>query len=124
VSVPAFDWTEYLDLAAELARRRGDPAAERSAISRACYAAFHAASDHFVAAGERLTLLGEDHVIVWDWFLASADRRLRSIGANGKRLRRWRRVADYEPVYPGLSGDVPLAVALARRVVDDLNGIA
>jgi hypothetical protein len=123
VSVPAFDWSEYLDLAAEFARRRGDPAAERSAISRAYYAAFHLASARFVAAGERLTLLGDDHVLVWDWFLASSDRRMRAIGANGKRLRRWRRAADYESVYPGLSADVPIAVTLARRVADELDAI-
>lgn len=88
MSVPAFDWIEFLDLADDLARRRGDPAAERTAISRAYYAAFHLASDRFVTAGERLTLLGDDHALVWDWFVMSSDRRLRAIGANGKRLRR------------------------------------
>ena len=56
-----FDWTEFLDRADELGRRRGDPPAERTAISRAYYAAFHHACARFAAAGERLTLTGEDH---------------------------------------------------------------
>jgi hypothetical protein len=78
VSVPSFDWTEYLDLAADLVGRRGDPASERTAISRAYYAAFHLAAARFVAAGERLTLFGDDHVLVWDWFASAGDRRLRA----------------------------------------------
>jgi hypothetical protein len=65
-------------------------------------------------------LLGEDHVLVWDWFLAASERRLRSVGANGKRLRRWRRIADYEPTYPGLTADVPIALALAHQIAADL----
>ncbi len=39
-----FDWAEFLDLGEELVRRRGDAAAERTAISRSYYAAFHWAS--------------------------------------------------------------------------------
>ena len=34
-----FDWEEFLDLAGELVQRRGDISAERTAISRAYYAA-------------------------------------------------------------------------------------
>jgi hypothetical protein len=44
MSLTAFDWTEFLDLADDLAGRRGDPAAKRTAISRAYYASFHLAS--------------------------------------------------------------------------------
>jgi hypothetical protein len=40
----SFDWEEFLEFAAEQVRRRGNPAAERSAIGRAAYAVFHLAS--------------------------------------------------------------------------------
>jgi hypothetical protein len=46
-----FDWSRYLDLADELARRVSDEAAERSAISRAYYAAFGMSRRHLVQSG-------------------------------------------------------------------------
>ena len=113
---------EFLDLAAELVRRRGDPAAERTAISRAFYAAFHKACDYFSAQGERLTLTGEDHGRVWDWFVRRGDAPSRQVGSAGRRLRDERRRADYDPTgNPSLSSDAEYAVRLARRVLSDLR---
>jgi hypothetical protein len=87
--VDRFDWEEFLDLAEELVRRRGDPAAERTAISRAYHAAFHRAGEHVVRRGERLTLTGDDHVLIWEWFLRpGADHRaLAAASAPARRLR-------------------------------------
>ena len=120
-----FDWTEYLDLAEEFALRRGDPAAERGASSRAYYAVFHQASDVLLRHGERLPLTGDDHVLVGDWFLRlGADTRSQRIGATGQWLRRARRRADYEPSpLRHLSREAQTAVQLARRLLADLAAL-
>lgn len=67
--MPEFGWEGFLDLAEELSQRRGDAAAERTAISRAYYAAFHWANDDVSRRGANLTFTGRDHTLVWDWFL-------------------------------------------------------
>ncbi len=119
-----FDWEEFLDLAEELVRRHGDLGAERSAISRAYYAAFHAAGSIARRHGARLTLTGVDHTLVWDWFLQpEADRRSQWIGDTGHRLRRARRRADYDAApRSNLSLEARDAVRLARRIVTELSG--
>ena len=50
-----FDWTGFLTLAERLATDTGDEAAQRTAISRAYYAAYHAAAS-FVRAQGILTI--------------------------------------------------------------------
>ena len=109
--MPDFDWEEFLDLAEELVQRRGDPAAERTAISRAYYAVFHKASAYLIRQGERLTFTGEDHALVWRWFRMRGDRLSRAIGHNGRRLIDARRRADYDPAeYRSLSAEAATAV--------------
>ena len=119
-----FDWEEFLDLTEELARRRDDVAAEPSAISRAYCAAFHKASEYFSRQGERLSLTGDDHMIVWDWFLRpDADGLSHQIGSVGLRLRRVRRTADDDPSpIPNLSAEAQNLVRLARQLVSALRG--
>jgi uncharacterized protein (UPF0332 family) len=121
--VTPFDWAEYVELAERLVAWRGDPAAERSAISRAYYAAFHKAKEHFVLRGGKLTFQGEDHGAVADWFKDSIDRDLRKIGLDVERLRRMRRVADYDERIAHLSSEAQAAVALARRTLDAISGM-
>ena len=116
--MPDFDWDGFLDLADELVGRRGNAAAERTAISRAYYAAFHPARAHLVRQGERLTLTGADHGLVWRWFLARPDPLARAVGTNGRRLVDERRRADYDPIEDGsLSVRAAGAVRLARQVI-------
>ncbi len=118
-----FDWEQFIVLAEELVERRADVGAERTAISRAYYAAFHGASAYVCARGQRLTRTGVDHALVWDWFFgAGADRRLQWIGTQGIRLRRARRRADYEPApIPNCSIEAQNAVRLARRILRELS---
>jgi hypothetical protein len=120
-----FDWEEFLDLAEELVRRRGDVGAERTAVSRAYYAAFHRAGEHYARRGERLTLTGNDHALVWDWFVRpGADPRSLRIGNNGLWLRRARRRADYDPSsFPDLSRTAERAIALTRLLLVDLRAL-
>lgn len=118
-----FDWVEYLELAERLVAWRGNPAAERSAISRAYYAAFHQAKTYFLAYGGRLTFQGEDHGAVADWFKESGHRDLRRIGLDVARLRRLRRVADYDGRFAELSSEAQAAVTLAPRTVDAISAL-
>lgn len=119
-----FDWDAFLDLADELARRRGDAGAARSAVSRAYYAAFHEAAGYVARRGWRLTLTGDDHRLVWEWFSRpDVDQSVRWIGNAGRRLRQARRRADYDPrPIPGLSTDAERWAALARQLVSVLRG--
>jgi hypothetical protein len=118
-----FAWEEYLELAEELVTRRGDPAAERSAISRAYYACFHRAASYWRDRGERLSLTGDDHILVWDLFLRpGADRASRWIGDTGHRLRRARRRADYDAALVAtLSAEAQNWVRVARRLFSELS---
>lgn len=116
-----FDWVEYLELAERLVAWRGDPAAERSAISRAYYATFHTAKAYFLGKGGRLTFQGDDHGLVADWFKESGNHELRMIGTAIQRLRRLRRIADYDERFADLSSEAQAAVDLARRTVDAIS---
>ncbi|MGH2562851.1 MAG: hypothetical protein ACRDJH_27650 [Thermomicrobiales bacterium] len=114
-----FDWSSFLDVADELATRRGQEAWERTAISRAYYAAFHAARDYVrlrngASAGGKLT-----HDRVWSE-IASVSA---SISQDGRRLHGWRKNADYDQRYPGrdLSRATVAAIILARSVLDDIK---
>ena len=116
-----FDWVEYLELAERLVAWRGDPAAERSAISRAYYATFHTAKTYFLAHGGKLTFQGDDRGLVADWFKENESHVLRTIGTAIQRLRRLRRIADYEDRFADLSSEAQAAVDLARRTVDAIS---
>lgn len=125
MSTPAadFDWEAFLDVAVELVQRSGDAGAERSAISRAYYAAFHRASGYVHQRGVHLTFTGRDHALVWDWFFGpNADHALHWVGNAGSLLRRTRRHADYDPApLPNGSIAAQRSVLLARRIVLELS---
>ena len=53
-----FRWSDFLDVAAELAGRIGDEAAERTAIGRAYDAAFGAARDDLIRTGSPIPKMG------------------------------------------------------------------
>lgn len=100
-----FDWAEYLSVADELLAKVGGEGAERSAISRAYYACYGTAWRHAYSNQAPLTGSGADHRAVWDWYLTgpgpgSVMVRTR-IGENGKRLKNWRIIADYQDTTPG-----------------------
>lgn len=118
-----FDWDEFLEFAEEQVRRRGHPAAERSAISRAYYAAFHRARSHYADRGERLTFRADEHGIVPEWFRSQADQRLRMIGAGLVWLRQLRRDADYGDRFPNLTTEAEAAVRLARRLLNQIADV-
>lgn len=118
-----FDWDEFLEFAEEQALRRGNPAAERSAISCACYAVFHKAQTYAMASGHRLSFRADDHGTIARWFESSPNPTLVSIGLDLGRLRRLRRQAGYEERFPNLSADARSAVLLARTLVEQLSSL-
>jgi uncharacterized protein (UPF0332 family) len=116
-----FDWEEFLEFAEEQVKRRGNPAAERSAISRAYYAVFHRAKSYYLAKGETLTYNAADHASVKDWFEHSGNRDVSKIGLWIGRLRQSRRDADYEDRFPNLSSEAESAIIAARRAIDAIS---
>ncbi|MEW5987996.1 MAG: hypothetical protein AB1791_15295 [Chloroflexota bacterium] len=99
----SFNWSSYADLAYWLldnaAVTHNVEAACRSAVSRAYYAAYHAAvetaqaKDNFIPAQT-----SDDHREIIEHFLYSLDPTYQRIGAELQRLRRDRNKADYDDV--------------------------
>ena len=117
-----FDWSDFLDVAEELAQRTGDEAALRTAIGRAYYAALGMARDHLARSGIRIPQAAA-HTIVWDRFRASPDRAERRIANLGQQLRKRRRRADYDASYPDIASDARKVVRWARRLLTDLAAL-
>lgn len=122
-----FAWTEYLSLARQLVtdpRANAVEASLRSGISRAYYAAFHAAKD-FLAEHNGFVPAGPDvHAKVWRRYLSGpgTGRHRKAIARNGKRLREERGKADYDNPFPdpdlkkAAQGAVLLAGEIIRQV--------
>jgi uncharacterized protein (UPF0332 family) len=109
-----FDWSSFADLAQELSGRSGEEAAERSAISRAYYAAFHAARDYLDRTGPAVARSGSAHAEVRNRMFWSERR----VGEGLRRLHGLRKHADYDDVYPDdLSADAVGAVSLAQALI-------
>jgi hypothetical protein len=119
--VSPFAWDDYLTLAKRLALpARGDAteAELRSAISRAYYAAYHAASSYvraqaLVSPAERLT-----HTKVWDVLARDPATERAEVGQRGDVLRRVRVSADYRNPFPDT--DIVARVAAALVEADRL----
>jgi uncharacterized protein (UPF0332 family) len=119
-----FNWQDYLRLAKELANRADDEASQRSAISRAYYAAFHCACVYVEAQSPgTLKRTGDDHFIVWKHLSNAPKKQEKSAGWSGDRLVKMRRKADYE----GASLEFPKAtreaLANAETVLNSLAAL-
>ena len=121
-----FDWSEYLDLAQELAGQTATPASKeaklRSSISRAYYAAFCKARNHLRdVEGHSIPPTGEAHRYVIDTFRDSIDRRRRQVGINLDRLRINRNHVDYNDYVNGLSSMTVTALRIAQHIISVLG---
>jgi len=113
-----FDWTGYLDLAESLAGLAGDEAAQRSAISRAYYAAFHRGRDFLDRKTPTVPRDGSAHVEVRNRLAVDS----RGVAQDLRRLHGWRKNADYDDICPFvIATQATTAVSLARRVVQDID---
>lgn len=123
-----FDWSEYLKLAQELAGDDTDPANEeaklRSSISRAYYAAFCKARNHLRDVdGQNVPTSGKAHTYVCKKFEYSYDRTRAKIGTNLRRLKDYRKQADYYDYVTTteLSKNVGMSLKYTQFVISTLN---
>jgi uncharacterized protein (UPF0332 family) len=115
----AFDWTQYLGLAQELAQR-SDEAALRTAISRAYYAVFCLSRDRLEQEGVVFLPDTNIHSLVWEEYRQSNDSIRYYIGIDGKGLRNARNIADYEAEFVDLSARTRRALQKAESILNAL----
>ncbi|MBW4687035.1 MAG: HEPN domain-containing protein [Komarekiella atlantica HA4396-MV6] len=111
----SFDWSEYLNVAKELAGVATTPANQeakcRAAISRAYCAAFITARNYLrEQEGISIPKTSDAHRYVSDQFELSSDLMRKSVAKKLARLRGFRRQADYVDNFPGLSGITIIAL--------------
>ena len=117
-----FDWTGYFTLADELSRR-ADEASLRSAMSRAYYYVYQLALQRAHANGFT-NLAGEGfHKQLWRNFSDSPDPDCRRLGEIAQRLKDKRERADYRPIYPRISEDIPDMLADAQNFATRLQAL-
>lgn len=121
----AFDWSQFLVLAEELAAQSDNEAALRSAVSRAYYAAFCSAREHLLNTHILYRIRTHrprlSHRTVWRTYQRDIDRR---IGMDGNRLRELRNLVDYEDVFPNLDNAVRSALSTSRRILASLHELS
>lgn len=122
----SFNWSEYLNLAKELAGITTTPAIQnakfRAAISRAYYAAFVTARNYLRdQKGHSIPITGDAHKYVSEQFKNSSDPQYQLIGNNLKRLRLYRNQADYVDTFPGLSGITIQSLKISENIISQIN---
>ena len=115
----AFDWTKYLALAKEMARRP-DEEAQRTAVSSAYYAAFGKARLRLREDGVVLPRQGA-HEFVWNTFQNDVDPARQQIGIDGDRLKRIRRNADYGESFAALPALLQSTLVRAEKLIQSLD---
>ncbi len=114
-----FDWRDYEKLAREL--RNGDEAAQRTAISRLYYSAYHRALHQLEQSGGFIYSPNKpSHQQVWDAYLKQGGT-FRALGMQGKRLRDNRAQADYASLIPRLDDVVTESFRLAESLLHWLD---
>ena len=114
-----FEWEDFLGLGDRLTQEANE-AAQRTAISRAYYAAYHAAAA-FVRA-RRILVTAHTHQAVWGALAASSDVDRADVGRMGNRLKRARLDADDRIPFPDDVADrAQDAVTEARSIIEALG---
>ena len=119
----SFDWNEYLALAQELAgspppNPPSDEARQRSAISRAYYAAFHIC---LTKLGSKVPAYQNSHLAVVSHFLHNKDRVHKEIGTRLNMLLLDRRKADYDEEVSRIDWLAEKATANAQDIIERIN---
>ncbi len=126
-----FDWSEYLNLAQELATSN-EESKLRSAISRAYYSVFCLARNYLrdIEQDPRLsrnkTYDINDHQYVAEEFIynRSKSQKITEIGRNLTRLRKIRNQADYEDTIFQLQKEVVRSLSLAQDIISALRELS
>ena len=122
----AFDWSLYLSLAEELAKRTSEEQCQRSSISRAYYAAFKKAENWLVEHDKELPLATTGiHMRVWGTFRQyGRTQPAKRVGSRGDMLRQFRIKADYHDNYKGdTRREAAAALKLSEEVLKLLAGL-
>ncbi len=124
----SFDWSEYLNVAKELAGITTTPANQeaklRAAISRAYYAAFIKARNYLRdQEGHSIPKTSDAHKYVRNQFELSSDPIRKTVAEKLARLREFRGQADYVDRFPGLLGITLTALILSEEVISTLNSL-
>lgn len=125
-----FDWLEYLKFAEELSKAEHSAEVhQRSAISRAYYAAFNFAKEkiqeidpsQFSSSDERD---GKIHAKVRDYFRNKQDPFKYSIYESLNQLRDYRNSADYDKAFPhDLKKATQLCLGWAKQIISKVGNI-
>jgi uncharacterized protein (UPF0332 family) len=115
----SFDWREYLELARELAGLRGSgysqEAADRSAVSRAYYAAFCWARNYAEAKlGFKPQKGPDDHKRLREHLKR---QRHQMLASHLNKLRGWRNECDYDDQVPQLRQRVSVSIEVADKII-------
>jgi uncharacterized protein (UPF0332 family) len=113
-----FDWNQYLNLAAILSAK-ADEASQRTAISRAYYAAFHAATLHAKPNG----YTERSHGRLWKMYSSDPNLNARRISALGNQMKKAREDADYLAAVPRITDIVTQQLADANSFVALLSQV-
>jgi hypothetical protein len=118
----AFDWTDFLEVAALLAKEAANAvnaeAFHRSAVDRAYFAAFRHALDFAVKGGFRAKYNEEDHGGVREFLKKRRFTASKHLG----ELRVWRNAATYDSAldWPDSALTVASAIEAAKEVIRHL----
>ena len=121
----SFNWSEYLDLAQQLAGKAKISATQesrlRSAISRGYYAAFIQARN-YLRDREGLTIPTQNtHEYVINQFRNNSDLDRQEIGNILKRLKIRRNKADYDDTFSDLQVVTQKSLKLAAKIIAKLQ---
>lgn len=117
----AYNWREFLELAEHLLAMRDDVKEEskqRSAASRAYYAAFGRAADYAENQGTELRGYGQDHSAVRRHF---KERWRHDISNRLYDLQLWREQCDYDDEVENLSDLAAQAIINADYILEKLS---
>lgn len=118
----SFEWRDFYQLGERLAAESGE-AAQRSAISRAYYAAYGTAAIVLIAQGA-LSAGSMTHSGVWQAFARADDPNWKRIGDWGFTLKDAREMADYKNPFPGtIDKKVRESLRLAERIIATIEKI-
>ncbi len=130
-----FDWSEYLNLAQELAATNSDSSANReaklrSAISRAYYSTFCLARNYLRDIEKDRTFFRKNRDIKEHQYVAEEfinhrikNKNMVKIGENLSRLRELRNKADYEDTMFNLPTQARTALKLADNIISALSNL-
>jgi uncharacterized protein (UPF0332 family) len=112
---------DFREVARLLMRQESSEACERSAISRAYYAAFHAARAYCESTGTAIPRHNPHVEVRWRLEMLGQD----AIAADLRKLQIWRTHADYDIAVPleDAVASTQMLIVLAEHVVNRLEAL-